>query len=317
MGGQPGVPGALAECVAVSRRFGGFTAVDRVDLAIGPGEVVGLLGANGAGKTTLIRMLLGLLPASAGQVRLFGGPPSRPARRRLGYVPQGLGLYDDLTPAENLAFTAAVFGTGRAAAGGGPSAGGRPGADGRPSADGAEVGPAGAVREYGRELVGDLPLGVQRRVAFAAALQHHPDLLILDEPTSGVDPLARARLWETIAAAAAAGAGVLVTTHYLDEAEECGRLVIMADGRVVAEGSAAEITGGRRVSVVEAGSWAAALDALEAAGLPAALAGRTLRVPGAGPAEVARALGAVPARVSEAPATLEERFFELTLPAAQ
>ena len=317
MGGQPGTPGALAECVAVSRRFGGFTAVDRVDLAIGPGEVVGLLGANGAGKTTLIRMLLGLLPASAGQVRLFGGPPSRPARRRLGYVPQGLGLYDDLTPAENLAFTAAVFGTGRAAAGGGPSAGGRPGADGRPSADGAEVGPAGAVREYGRELVGDLPLGVQRRVAFAAALQHHPDLLILDEPTSGVDPLARARLWETIAAAAAAGAGVLVTTHYLDEAEECGRLVIMADGRVVAEGSAAEITGGRRVSVVEAGSWAAALDALEAAGLPAALAGRTLRVPGAGPAEVARALGAVPARVSEAPATLEERFFELTLPAAQ
>ena len=168
------------------------------------------------------------------------------------------------------------------------------------------------MRRYGRELVGDLPLGVQRRVAFAAALQHHPDLLILDEPTSGVDPLARARLWETIAAAAAAGAGVLVTTHYLDEAEECGRLVIMADGRVVAEGSAAEITGGRRVSVVEAESWAAALDALEAAALPAALAGRTLRVPGASPAEVRRALGALPARVSEAPATLEERFFQLT-----
>ncbi len=297
--------GALAECVAVSRRFGEFTAVDGVDLAIGPGEVVGLLGANGAGKTTLIRMLLGLLPASAGQVRLFGGPPSRQARRRLGYVPQGLGLYDDLTPAENLAFTAAVFGTGRVAA------------DGRPGADGAEAGPAEAVREYGRELVGDLPLGVQRRVAFAAALQHHPDLLILDEPTSGVDPLARARLWETIAAAAAAGAGVLVTTHYLDEAEECGRLVIMADGRVVAEGSAAEITGGRRVSVVEAESWAAALDALEAAGMPAALAGRTLRVPGASPGEVTRALGALPARVSDAPATLEERFFELTLPAAR
>ena len=290
--------GALAECVAVSRRFGGFTAVDRVDLAIGPGEVVGLLGANGAGKTTLIRMLLGLLPASAGQVRLFGGPPSRQARRRLGYVPQGLGLYDDLTPAENLAFTAAVFGAGRPA-------------EAAPS----EAAPPATVRRYGRELVGDLPLGVQRRVAFAAALQHHPDLLILDEPTSGVDPLARARLWETIAAAAAAGAGVLVTTHYLDEAGECGRLVIMADGRVVAEGSAAQITGGRRVSVVEAESWAAALDALEAAGLPAALAGRTLRVPEASPAEVTRALGALPARVSEAPATLEERFFELTRPA--
>jgi ABC-2 type transport system ATP-binding protein len=173
------------------------------------------------------------------------------------------------------------------------------------------------VRRYGRVLVGDLPLGVQRRVAFAAALQHHPDLLILDEPTSGVDPLARARLWETISAAAAAGAGVLVTTHYLDEAEECGRLVIMADGRVVAQGTSAEITGGRRVSVVEAESWAAALDALESAGLPAALAGRTLRVPGAGPAEVTQALGGLPARVSEAPATLEERFFELTGPAGQ
>ena len=138
--------------------------------------------------------------------------------------------------------------------------------------------PAGG---YGRVLVGDLPLGVQRRVAFAEALQHRPDLLILDEPTSGVDPLARARLWETIGDAAAAGAGILVTTHYLDEAAECGRLVIMADGRVVAGGTAAEITGGRRVSVVETGSWAAALDALEAARLPAALNGRTLRVPGA------------------------------------
>lgn len=291
--------GPLAECVAVSRRFGGFTAVDGVDLAIGPGEVVGLLGANGAGKTTLIRMLLGLLPASAGQVRLFGGPPSRQARRRLGYLPQGLGLYDDLTPAENLAFSAAVFGAGRRGAAPAP------------------VPPPAVVREYGRELVGDLPLGVQRRVAFAEALQHHPDLLILDEPTSGVDPLARARLWETIAAAAQAGAGVLVTTHYLDEAAECGRLVIMADGRVVAEGPAAEITGGRRVSVVEADSWAAALDALDAAGLPAALAGRTLRVPGASPAEVRRALGPLPAEVSDAPATLEERFFELTLPAGR
>ena len=316
MAGQPGAGGALAECVAVSRRFGGFTAVDGVDLAVGPGEIVGLLGANGAGKTTLIRMLLGLLPASAGQVRLFGGPPSRQARRRLGYVPQGLGLYDDLTPAENLAFTAAAFGrAGRAAADGGTAGAGRTAGAG-PGAP-AQAAPPEAVRRYGRELVGDLPLGVQRRVAFAAALQHHPDLLILDEPTSGVDPLARARLWETIAATAAAGAGVLVTTHYLDEAGECGRLVIMADGRVVAEGSAAEITGGRRVSVVEAESWAAALDALEAAGLPAALAGRRLRVPSASPAQVARALGALPARVSDAPATLEERFFELTRPAAR
>src|ERR1039458_470255 len=137
--------GALAECVAVSRRFGDFTAVDQVNLSLHPGEVVGLLGANGAGKTTLIRMLLGLLPASAGQVLLFGGPPSRQARRRLGYVPQGLGLYDDLTSAENLAFSAAVFGRGRQA----------------PQQE--------PLRRYGRVLVGDLPLGVQRQVAFAEA----------------------------------------------------------------------------------------------------------------------------------------------------
>jgi ABC-2 type transport system ATP-binding protein/ribosome-dependent ATPase len=277
----------LAQCQAVSRRFGGFTAVDGVDLTLGPGEVVGLLGANGAGKTTLIRMLLGLLPATAGQVRLFGGPPSRQARRRVGYVPQTLGLYDDLTPAENLAFSAAVFGRG------------------------ARATPPGWLRGYGRVLVGDLPLGVQRRVAFTEALSHRPDLLILDEPTSGVDPLARARLWETIADTARAGAGVLVTTHYMDEAGECGRLVIMAAGRVVAAGTAAQITGDARVSMVETGNWAAAFTALEAAGLPVALAGRALRVPGASPAAVRQALGPVAARITEAPATLEERFFEL------
>ena len=278
----------LAQCRAVSRRFGGFTAVDGVDLRLGRGEVVGLLGANGAGKTTLIRMLLGLLPATAGEVRLFGGPPSRQARRRVGYVPQTLGLYDDLTAAENLAFSAAVFGGGARATLPAPLSG------------------------YGRVLVGDLPLGVQRRVAFSAALGHRPDLLILDEPTSGVDPLARARLWETITDAAAAGAGVLVTTHYMDEAGECGRLVIMAAGRVVAAGPMADITGQARVTVVETAAWPEAFAALEAAGLPVALAGRALRVPGARPGAVRQALGPVAARVSEAPATLEERFFELT-----
>ncbi len=281
-----------AQAVAVTRAFGHFVAVDQVDLEVRPGEVVGLLGANGAGKTTLIRLLLGLLRPTGGEIRLFGEPPSRRTRRRIGYVPQGLGLYDDLTPAENFAFSAAVFGQGSAAA----------------------VLPE-PLRQYGTTVVGSLPLGIQRTAAFAQALAHRPDLLVLDEPTSGVDPLARARLWETVAAAAAAGAGVLVTTHYMDEAGECDRLVVMAAGRVVARGTLPEIVGDAQVSVVESDAWAEAFGALEAAGLPAALVGRTLRVPGAAPDAVRRALGDLSATVTSAPATLEERFFQLTLSA--
>ena len=283
-----------AQAVAVTRTFAHFVAVDQVDLEVRPGEVVGLLGANGAGKTTLIRLLLGLLRPTGGEIRLFGEPPSRSTRRRIGYVPQGLGLYDDLTPAENLAFSAAVFGEGPAAAS-------------LPQ----------PLRPYGTTVVGSLPLGIQRTAAFAQALAHRPDLLVLDEPTSGVDPLARARLWETVADAATAGAGVLVTTHYMDEAGECDRLVIMAAGRVVARGTIPEIVGDAQVSVVESAAWAEAFGALEAAGLPAALVGRTLRVPGAAPDAVRRALGDIPATVTSAPATLEERFFELTLSSGQ
>jgi ABC-2 type transport system ATP-binding protein len=170
------VTAVLAEARGVARRFGDVVAVEDVDIELAAGEVVGLLGANGAGKTTLIRMLLGLMRPTEGRVSLFGEPPSRRTRRRLGYVPQTLGLYDDLTPHENLEFGRAVFGRG----------------DGLPE----------ALRPSADVPVGRLPLGVQRLVAFAQALGHRPDLLVLDEPTSGVDPLARARLWESVRAAA-------------------------------------------------------------------------------------------------------------------
>ena len=301
--------GPLAECAAVTRRFGAATAVRDVSLEVGPGEIVGLLGANGAGKTTLIRMLLGLLPATAGTIALFGAPPSRESRRRLGYVPQGLGLYDDLTVADNLSFSAAVFG-------------------GPPAELPAELQGRAAVP------VGALPLGLQRQAAFAQALAHRPDLLILDEPTSGVAPLGRARLWETIRAAAEDGAGILVTTHYMEEAGECDRLVVLAGGRVVAGGTPAEVIGAATVTVVTAPAWRDAFRKLAEHGLAATLAGTTLRVPAAGPDQVRAALATEPpagdspardsqaadsaagepgpaARVDTAPATLEERFFQL------
>jgi ABC-2 type transport system ATP-binding protein len=279
----------LAQALGATRRFGGFVAVDSVDLEVHPGEVVGLLGANGAGKTTLIRMLLGLLPPSAGEVRLFGEPPSRRTRRRLGYVPQSLGLYDDLSPNENMAFARSAFG-------------------GDATATDRDL----ALGTLADVPVGQLPLGVQRRVAFAQALAHRPDLLVLDEPTSGVDPLARTRLWETVRDAADRGAAVLVTTHQMEEAQECDRLVVMAAGRVMARGRVADIVGDAQVTIVDADDWAAAFDAIEAAGLLAALVGRTLRVPGASADAVRDALGGMPARLVTAPATLEERFLELS-----
>jgi ABC-2 type transport system ATP-binding protein/ribosome-dependent ATPase len=278
---------ALAESLDVTKRFEDLVAVDRVSVRVGRGEVVGLLGANGAGKTTLIRLLLGLERASGGEVRLFGESPSRRTRRRLGYVPQGLGLYDDLTPVENLAFARSVFGEGTTTL---PS----------------------SIAAFANLPIGSVPLGVQRRVAFVEALAHDPELLVLDEPTSGVDPLARTRLWETIHDAADRNAGVLVTTHHMEEAEECDRLVVMADGVVVVEGTVAQIVGDARVAVVEAGRWAAAFDAVERAGMRVALVGTSLRVPGVSAAEVRDALRDVPANVDEAPATLEERFLELT-----
>lgn len=280
-------PPALAE--SVRRRFRDVVAVDEVSLEVGSGEVVGLLGANGAGKTTFLRILLGLLPPSSGRVELFGSPPSRETRRRIGYVPQGLGLYEDLTAAENLGFAAGAFG----------------------------VPPPTLEPELERlagALVRELPLGLQRRLAFTEALAHGPDLLVLDEPTSGVDPLARTRLWDQIHGAADDGAGVLVTTHYMEEAEQCDRLVVLAAGRVVAAGSLQEIVGSSRTAVVRTERWDTAFSALDEAGFAVALVGRTLRVPERPVGDVREALGAagLDAEVEEAPATFEERFLTLS-----
>jgi ABC-2 type transport system ATP-binding protein len=287
MTGHP-APAELAAAEGATRRFGELLAVDGVDLTVAGGEVVGLIGANGSGKTTLIRMLLGLLAPTAGRVRLFGEPPSLRTRARLGYVPQSLGLYEDLTVAENLAFSAAAYGTRRPAL-------------------------EGDLAQAGDTLVRDLPLGLRRRAAFAIALAHHPDLLVLDEPTSGVDPLQRARLWETIRTSAERGAGVLVTTHHLAEAAQCDRLVVLASGRVVATGSLPDVVGDTTAVEVRTPTWEAAFTALDVAGLPVSLVGRTLRVPGNDPAVVARVLADadIPAEVGSVPASFEETFVVL------
>jgi ABC-2 type transport system ATP-binding protein/ribosome-dependent ATPase len=246
--------------------------------------VLGLLGANGAGKTTLIRTVLGLVAPTAGEIRVLGGAPSRQTRRRLGYVPQGLGLAADLSVAENLAFVAAAYGL-------------------------TEVPPLPADLVPHRDrLVGSLGLGLQRRLAFAVALAHRPDLLVLDEPTSGVDPLARAALWDTVHEQAEAGVAVLVTTHYMQEAEQCDELVLMSHGRRVTGGGLAEVLAGASAVRVDGPDPRAVFAALTDAGLPVTVEGRAVRVAGVAPDAVRAALDAagVTGQAAEVAARLEE-----------
>ncbi len=277
----------LAQARRVTKRFGAQTAVDAVDLAVATGEVVGLLGANGAGKTTLIRLLLGLLEPSRGEVLLFGQAPSVRGRRRVGYVPQTLGLYDDMTVQENWAFAAAAFRSGRP-----------------PMPESVQ-----ALRD---ELVGSLPLGSQRLVAFAVAFSHNPELLVLDEPTSGVGPLNGARLWQRIRDSAGDGMGVLVTTHNMEEAEQCDRLVVMADGRVITEGTVAAIIGDRQVTEVRCADWQRAFHALDARGLSVQLQGDVLRVPSpARDIEAALSGEGLTASIGRVPANLDEAFIAM------
>jgi ABC-2 type transport system ATP-binding protein/ribosome-dependent ATPase len=279
------VTDVLAGTRSLTKSFGENLAVDQVGISVSAGEVVGLVGANGAGKTTLIRMLLGLLIPDDGHVHLFGVPPARAVRRRIGYMPQGLGLYEDLTVEENLRFRASVFGV--------PA----------PELD-------DDLAILGPTLVADLPLGLRRRVAFVAALAHRPELLILDEPTSGVGPLGRAGLWETIHQAADAGAGILVTTHHMDEAEQCDRLVFLSVGREAFSGTVAEILAGRTTVEVAPSNPSATLSVLEEAGLPVLPAGSRLRIPGARLGDVQR-LVAEETTIRQTPASLEEAFMTL------
>ncbi len=226
---SPAENGALAiDAHALVREFGTFRAVDDVTLKVGYGEIYGLLGANGAGKTTIIKMLCGLLTPTSGTIALAGRSGDLRAsslRRRIGYMSQKFTLYDDLSIMENLRFYAGVYGL-------------------RSSERDARI--AWVIESSGlrgREglLTAKLPGGWKQRVAFGAAVMHDPEILFLDEPTSGVDPLARRQFWRLIDERARAGTAILITTHYLEEAEHCNRLCFMAGGKMVAEGAPSAI----------------------------------------------------------------------------
>jgi ABC-2 type transport system ATP-binding protein len=223
-----GGDGAVIRVRNLQRRFGDFYAVKGVSFSVQRGEIFGLLGANGAGKSTTFRMLCGLLPVSAGEVQVAGldlRHAAARARGRLGYMAQRFSLYVDLTVLQNLRFFASAYGLSRSHA--------------RQRIDWALT--AFELTNYVHAASGDLPLGYKQRLAMAAALMHEPDILFLDEPTSGVDPLARREFWLRIDALAESGVTVLVTTHFMDEANYCDRLVIMAEGEVLAEGTPAEM----------------------------------------------------------------------------
>ncbi len=222
--------GAMIEVRDLVRRFGSFVAVDRVSFSVARGEIFGLLGPNGAGKSTTFRMLCGLLAPSGGTARVAGRDLLRApaaARARLGYMAQRFSLYAELTVRENLVFFARVYGLSRAA---------------RTAAIDAAL-QRFELAPVADEVSGDLPLGIKQRLALAAALLHAPDILFLDEPTSGVDPLTRRAFWARIGRLAEAGVTVLVTTHFMDEAEYCDRLAIISAGRMVATGTPAGLRG--------------------------------------------------------------------------
>lgn len=219
-------PAVVAE--QLTRRFGSFVAVDDVSFAVARGEVFGFLGPNGAGKTTTLKMLNGLLAPTSGRATVAGlevGRERRAIKRVTGYMSQLFSLYGDLTVEENIRFFAGLYGVPRARF-----------VEQRDRA----LAMAGLATGRGR-LAGELALGWKQRLALACAMLHDPEILFLDEPTSGVDPISRRRFWDVIHELAAAGTTVFVSTHYMEEAEYCDRLALMNRGCLIALDSPAAL----------------------------------------------------------------------------
>jgi ABC-2 type transport system ATP-binding protein len=306
---------AVIETHALTRRFGDRVAVDHVDLAVRRGEIFGCLGPNGSGKSTLMRVLLGLLAPSEGSATVLGCAIPRDAERlrpTVGYMTQRFSLYEDLSVRENLDFAAAVFGL----------AGRR-----RRARVDAALDDAGLV-PYAAARAATLSGGWKQRLALAAATIHAPQLLVLDEPTAGVDPQSRRTFWEKLFGLAAAGTTIFVSTHYMDEAVRCHRLALLRDGRRAGLGSPAELTRpfAARVVDVDVPDPERALAALATDPIVASTTqlGDTLHVliaPGGPPAADAAprlettlaAAGIAGARAAPASANLEDVFVALML----
>ena len=263
----------------LGKRFGGLHAVDGVDLSVPHSSVYGFLGPNGSGKSTTIRMLCGLLTPSAGEIEVLGLQIPREAealRRKIGYMTQKFSLYEDLTVRENLEFLAEVQGLPRARR--------------RSRID--ELLETYRFTDRQKQLAGTMSGGQKQRLALAGAIVHAPELLFLDEPTSAVDPESRRDFWEKLFDLADAGTTILVSTHYMDEAERCHRIAILETGRLVADGTPAELTralAGRTVGVRARDPRRAQWHLQRASGvLSVAQIGNALRVLGDGRADIDR-----------------------------
>ena len=234
---------AVIQVKNLTRRFGEFVAVDHVNFEVRAGEVVGYLGPNGSGKTTTIRMLLGLLEPSDGNATVLGFDAfkqSEQVRARAGYMSQKFAIYDDLTVLENLTFYGGVYGI-------------------RDKARIARTLELVGLRGHDSTLTRSLSAGWRQRVALGIALVHEPKLLFLDEPTSGVDPTARRAFWDLIYQLAESGVTILVTTHYMDEAEYCERVGIMRDGKLLAMDTPSNL----KKNIIAGDVWEVYADPLE------------------------------------------------------
>jgi ABC-2 type transport system ATP-binding protein len=303
-------PGPVISVRGLTKVFGGFTAVDDVDLEVPAGQIFGFLGPNGSGKTTTIRMLTGTMRPSAGRIRILGEDITRHPHRvqpRIGYMSQKFALFEDMTVEENLKFYAGVY----------------------------NLAPDryASQREYvltmadlvGREgeLTSNLSVGWRQRLALGAATIHDPELLFLDEPTSGVDPVARRQFWDLLYELAGRGVTLFVTTHYMDEAAHCDRLAFIYRGRIIADRSPAELRADhtQRIHDISLTDVDGALQWLEhRPGLSDAyLSGATLRavlpqeseLTGAGLQSELVAAGFGDARVTDVDPTIEDVFISL------